>query len=265
MTHVVVIGDVHGNARALRSALAVARSGPLDRLVFLGDLLTYGHDVRGVLELVGEAQQALGAELIVGNHDQMYFDLARGERDYFERLPPWIRDSVELTLQALDMEVFEKRLAWCGSVTVAGIHIAHADPFDDGKWSYIASESDHQRAARALAETGFRAGVFGHTHRTRWYVGDPAGAVTDAALATPLVVPAGTVLVANAGAIGQPRDQRGIAAILRLEVGDEIRGIFERVDYDVEEHVEGIRNSGLPTSTIERLCAFFNNARRDHL
>jgi len=66
MSTIAVLGDVHGNARALRAALAQAHKGPFDRMVFLGDLLTYGHDVDEVLDLVAEAQEKDSATLLWG-------------------------------------------------------------------------------------------------------------------------------------------------------------------------------------------------------
>src|SRR5580765_3596669 len=100
MATIAVVGDVHGNARALRAALAQARKCSLDRMVFLGDLLTYGHDVDEVLDLVAEAQEKDGATLLVGNHDRLYVDIIDGRHDYFDRLPDWVKDTVNLTLEA---------------------------------------------------------------------------------------------------------------------------------------------------------------------
>ena len=91
MTTIVILSDVHGNARALRAALVQALRDPIDHLVFLGDLLTYGHDVQEVLDLVNEAQTKHDAVLLIGNHDQLYFDIAKGDSPYLDTLPEWIQ------------------------------------------------------------------------------------------------------------------------------------------------------------------------------
>jgi predicted phosphodiesterase len=258
MTNVVVIGDIHGNARALRSALDLADRGALDHLVFVGDLLTYGHDVQEVLELVGERQQR-GATLLLGNHDQMYMNLLAGERGYFERLPDWIKHSVDKTLDVLHGDAL-RALQWTEEVMHDGVLIAHANPFGGNDWTYLNALEQHQRAATILAARGLRAGVFGHTHRPRWFVGDPQTA-TDVDLLTTLVATVDTTLVANAGAVGQPRDQQKRSVILRLAIeSDRIEGVFEPVAYDVSAHLADVRRAGLPHATTEKLCSFFEDA-----
>ena len=57
----VALGDIPGNAPALRSALAEARRRGFDRLVIWGDLMTYGPETDELLDLykqqLGEYQQ----------------------------------------------------------------------------------------------------------------------------------------------------------------------------------------------------------------
>jgi len=259
MTCIVVIGDVHGNARALRAALDKARRGPVDRIVLVGDLLTYGHDVREVLGLVHDTQKREGTLLLIGNHDQMYMDLARGERAYFESLPDWIKHSVEKTLEELDVAEFRDQLEWREEVTLDGVLVSHAGPFGPGDWTYVDKPDTYERAARRIEERALRGGVFGHTHRARWYVGDAKSATNDVELDVPLR--AATSLIANAGAIGQPRDPRRRSLILRLAItAGEMVGVFEPIAYDVDAHIASLRRAGLPPATTERLCSFFKNA-----
>ena len=168
MTTVVVIGDVHGNAGALRAALAQASRGPMDHLVFAGDLLTYGHDVDEVLELVAGAQADHGATLLIGNRDQLYFDLARGDRGYAAKLPDWITESVELTLSVLDTAAFRDGLRWSSEHVVDGALFAHANPFGGRDWTYLNHPPELDRAAEVLAARRLSVGVFGHTHRPKW-------------------------------------------------------------------------------------------------
>jgi len=237
VTSVVVVGDVHGNARALRAALLQARSGPLDHLVFVGDLLTYGHDVSEVLDLVGEAQQKDGAVLLIGNHDQMYFDLAQGRRDYLDKLPAWIQDSVALTVKKFDPATLRERLRWSDEWWLGSALFAHANPFGPGDFRYLNSEDDCAAAVEALERRRATLGVFGHTHRAAWRQGE--------------------VILANAGSVGQPRDARG-SLILRVTLANgTARGSFEPIDYDVQGHVAELRRAELPETTIARLVSFF--------
>lgn len=261
MTTFVVVGDVHGNATALRSALALARSGPMDRLVFVGDLLTYGHDVDEVLALVGEAQVRDGAVLIIGNHDQLYFDIGDGRREGVERLPPWIQESVELTLETLGARSLRSSLSWTDELaTPEGMFVAHANPFAPESTQYLVNDEDAALAAAALARRNARVGVFGHTHRARWCGCGPQHAP---ALDVELHASSDEPLVVNAGAIGQPRDETGAAVIARITLHREkITARFERVSYDVDHHLSSIRRTRLSPSTQERLCGFFTRATR---
>ena len=237
MTSVVVIGDIHGNARALRAALAQAQAGPLDHIVFIGDLLTYGHDVEEVLDLVGETQERRDAILLIGNHDQMYFDLADGARQYLDKLPEWIKDSVTLTSQKFEPATLRGRFKWSPEWQLGKALFAHANPFGFRDYRYLNSAEDHAAAVQALAERDLHLGVFGHTHRPLW-------------------IP-GPITLANAGSVGQPRDAQG-SVILRVNLQrDAVTGAFERLAYDVEAHVKELLRTPLPDATKQRLCGFF--------
>jgi predicted phosphodiesterase len=248
--HVVVLGDIHGNGRALRAALDQAARGPMDRLIFLGDLLTYGHDVDQVLDLVSEAQATWDATLLTGNHDQLYSDLARGERGYADKLPDWITESVAYTRTRLDDRRFAA-LRWSEELIVDGALFAHANPFGFGDWGYLNHPVELARAAETLTTRGLTLGVFGHTHRPKWDR-------TDVTAGTRTTTPRTKPIVANAGAVGQPRDRHAQALILRLELtAESATATFEAVTYDVAAHVAALRASGLSAATVDKLASFF--------
>jgi hypothetical protein len=197
----------------------------------------------------------------------MYFDLANGDRSYFASLPSWIQESVELTLEKVDLEAFRSQLTWTREYVPEGERIGyfHANPFGVTDWSYLNASDEHTRACEVLAERGIRLGVVGHTHRARWYLfGDQPSATTEVSFDQPYVVPTGTVVIANAGAIGQPRDRRGAAGILRVDVHDSdskrITGRFERIAYKVEDHVAALHASGLKPTSIDKLVSFFRRS-----
>ncbi len=262
MTSFGVVGDVHGNARALRAALAKLREAPLDHLIFIGDLLTYGNDVGEVLDLVEDAQRTSNATLLVGNHDQMYFDVAEGERTYFEKLPPWIRESVELTLERLDMNRFRTRLRWSVEHRVDDVYFAHANPFGPGDWAYLNTDDDLEKARVALEAKKVAIGVFGHTHRPRWCVSSRASAPREVPRDIAVSASRDETVVANAGSVGQPREDGASAVVMRfMTTNDGAEATFSSLDYDVAGHLASLLSAGMTEATTARLCAFFAKPR----
>jgi hypothetical protein len=72
----IVVGDVHGCLAELEELLAVAGYAPgRDRLVLLGDLLDRGPDPVGVVRTA----RALGAECVLGNHEEKHLRWAAHE------------------------------------------------------------------------------------------------------------------------------------------------------------------------------------------
>jgi predicted phosphodiesterase len=254
--------DIHANARALRRALELARRGPMDRLIVLGDLLTYGFDVAEVIDLIGDAQHREDATLLVGNHDQLYFDLADGNTTYYERLPHWIRESADHVLATLDVTSL-RSLHWAPEMRMGGTLFAHANPFASGDWTYLNTQEDNARAASTLIDRGCSVGVFGHTHRRQVFP-DNQGSLSHV-LSNGQVVEGGLLTaspsIVNPGAIGQPRGAPGGSSFTRLHIGSSIHVEFVEVDYDVVSHVEAIRRSPLSEPTKDRLASFFEPLR----
>lgn len=234
---IAVLSDIHGNARALEAALDQL-GAKIDRFVILGDLLTYGPDVALVLDLVDGLLND-GAALILGNHDQMYLDLANGNRDYYSRLPSWLQESVDFTAKQLDVDRF-RSLPWVPELTIGDIYFSHANPFGPGDWTYLNHEPEKSRARAVLQKRDSSMGVFGHSHRA--FI-DPPSAQTR---------------LANPGSVGQPRSPDRRSTLLVLTVNDEnVNGCIEVIAYDVAAHMDAIMDSSLSNSTSLKLCGYF--------
>jgi predicted phosphodiesterase len=259
----VALGDVHANARAFGAALKQARRRPYDRLVILGDLLTYGPDVAQVLDLMADAQRRDQAELLIGNHDQLYFDLALGDSSYYETLPPWVRETVDWTLQRVDPSAMHSRFEWLDELAVGRWLFAHANPFGHGDWRYLSSTEDCCSAAAHLKDRGFAGGVFGHVHRPRLALTSTDGATVERESARRLSIAldrfdAGTV-VAVAGSVGQPRGMGPAASLLRLRVTSTAIDLeVEPVPYDVNAHIGDLNAMGVSDETRRKLLSFFS-------
>jgi hypothetical protein len=218
--------------------------------------------VQQTLEIVHSRMGDGRAVVLLGNHDVIYRDILSGrDSSYASSLPAWIRESVDWTVDRIRDSHWHE-LQFEQDVTIAGIVFSHANPFGPEQWMYLNTEDEHFHAALKLRDRGASVGVFGHTHRIKWYSlnGDVgafrahlSGAVDD-----------GAVHILNAGAVGQPRDPLEVSpSVLWLNVDvDSGRGSarsFERqmFEYDVGSHLRNIQRSGLSTATVSRLVDFF--------
>lgn len=260
-----IISDVHGNAFAFRAALRLARRRGFDRLVILGDLLTYGCEPLAVLDLTHEAVERDRALLIKGNHDQLYIDLAAGERGYYESLPGWLRETVDWTRAAVGGRDLGAAFPWIDRRASGGLLLAHANPFPYGDWTYLNAPAEVASAARVLQGEGAAVGVFGHTHRASLALLGPDGQLhlsapaADQRLELPLgPAPGGASLViANPGSVGQPRDAARASTVLFLERTGQGLGLeYARVCYDVDAHKGGIMTAALSPATKAKLLGY---------
>ena len=182
---------------------------------------------------------ARGATLTLGNHDQLYLDLASGDRAYADRLPAWLRESAEQTFAAIDPARL-RALPWTAEVAIGPVFIAHANPFAYGDWTYL-------EGADPLCPRRGRA--------------DRARRRASACSATPTApASSGTgATICNTGSIGQPRNRERASTFLVLEISDarDVSAAIEPISYDVDAHVRNLRASGLTAPTVARLCAFF--------
>ncbi|AMK25091.1 metallophosphoesterase [Sphingobium sp. TB-6] len=235
---IAALTDIHAASDSLQLALTAARREGFDRMLILGDLLTYGVQPLETLELVQGAAARDGAVLVRGNHDLLYQESPAAEAVRAD-LPDWLRESIDWTDAHIPpgcMKAFDWRDSWSQGPLFA----AHANPFDFGDWRYIRSAQEAEEAAAMVAVRGFRYGLFGHVHRHRRYDCDAATIFTLASL-------------------GQPRDDRDRTPKWAMI---EIRGDFvtiesRDIDFDPEDQMHAIRATTLSAPTQERLCRFF--------
>lgn len=82
----IAFGDVHGCVHALDAVLEEIQVQPQDQLVFLGDLIDFGHESAAVLDRVLELQQQCRVVVVQGNHEEMLLEAFRSE----EALNSWM-------------------------------------------------------------------------------------------------------------------------------------------------------------------------------
>lgn len=108
-----------------------------------------------------------------------------------------------------------------------------------GRWVYYALDRSDAFCLKMAAHAGARAGdvlCFGHTH-VPWYR------------------EAGGIHFVNTGSVGRPKDGDWRAGYVVLDVSGDIPAVdFVRVEYDLDAAVRGIRASGLPDDSADRLA-----------
>lgn len=242
-----IIGDIHGNAAALREAIAATDRAGYDRRVFIGDLLTYGVEIEATLDLMLEATARNDTVLLRGNHDVLYDRLLDGKTDVPDN---WVGAHMRWTLPQIPADRW-RALPFRDEIVTGGLICAHANPFGRHDWTYLNTPQDHAQAAAALAFRGLRAGVFGHTHRAKVYsTRQPVGFLE--AGQAPRTHCSG-IVVLNAGSIGQPRASAPREVILWLDAAqDGFTHAFVPLAYDVAAHTGAIRRSDLPMQVKAR-------------
>lgn len=79
----IAIGDVHGCLAALDALLTDIQPQPDDTLVFLGDYVDRGPNVRGVLDRLIDLRRQCRLVPLLGNHDEMLLQVHDGRTELY--------------------------------------------------------------------------------------------------------------------------------------------------------------------------------------
>jgi predicted phosphodiesterase len=252
-----VIGDIHANLFALNAAIDAIEKSECNELIFLGDMLTYGVDVIGVVEKIQTISQTQNTILLRGNHDAMYLSSSKTEMsDYVNNLPNWIRESVIYTDKILAKNTFDL-LPFVDSYESCGIYFAHANPYGENDWRYINTDADHVYASSILQNLKMNGGVFGHTHRPKYYLNGKVTEVVSSDIERFSIYGQETPCIVNAGSIGQPRSKVK-PHVLILDIDDDYITIkFKEIYYNISLHIDNLKKCGLSKETVGKLISFF--------
>ena len=258
MTRYAVVGDIHGNERALDAALSATDELGFDQRIFIGDLLTYGMSVGPIVEKMAKLSQNADTVVLRGNHDFIYDQLLQGDSPYKNGLPAWLQNSIDITFDQIDPDAWAQVL-FQDSYLSEKIYFSHANPFGQRDWRYLNAQSDFDEAAQTLRVNQACAGVFGHTHRVAaFYRGmHPIPlSQTDAFLAK-LDVLRRDPIVLNCGSVGQPRDKINREHVLWIEISAQtFKCWFQPIFYDVDGHLSDLDNSDLIPEAKEHIRGF---------
>lgn len=237
-----ILADVHANLPALEAVVESVRRVGVDRMLVAGDLVGYGpHPNECVKRLHDE-----NAICVAGNHD-----LYASGRLIPDRLPAFVRASVEWTGSQLHADVRARLGALPTVATVGDVVVAHGSVDDPEE--YVTKRSAVERACSKAERVspGVRTLVLGHTHRQTLFTGNERGFrqakfIADADLARP-----SGVHLLNPGSVGQSR-QREPQPLARFAILDAAAAslVFRAVRYDTEATRLALRRAGLPETLL---------------
>ena len=238
----LVISDMHANLEALEATLA--KAGPHDAVLVLGDLVGYGADPNAVIERIRQ---------LPGSHDHPR-QPRQSRRRYRERRGVQSPREAGDHLDGVDPDPQQPRLAGRaagGPVNIdPWVEICHGSPFDEDV--YIFDDLDARRALLVRERTLC---LFGHTHVPAVFkfdidfhpVGPPRGETFR------LLLDDAAKYLVNCGAVGQPRDGDPRAAFGMLDTDRRTLTVI-RVPYDVATAQAKIIAAGLPEVLAQRLA-----------
>jgi len=237
---IALLSDVHGNLPAFEAVLADVDDAGVEEIWCLGDLVGYGAEPDGCVELAQERCDLC----LAGNHDLV----VTGEIDLGDfsssaaAAAQWTRDNI-------GAEALEFLSSLKPQADDRDIGLYHASPRDP-VWEYVLSTWQADECMDLMKK---RVGAVGHSHVALWFKrsgeGNVEGAPAEGGLEQDLTD--GEWLL-NPGAVGQPRDGDPRAAWLLLDT-EGWSADWRRVEYEIDRAAEAIEEAGLPSVLGQRL------------
>lgn len=240
---IALLADIHSNLEALNACLKHASQNGAGRYAFLGDLVGYGADPQGVID-ISARYAADGAIVVKGNHDAAVEKRAGYMNDAATETIEWTRKVL-----AEDRKVFLATLPLC--IREGQMCFVHASAASPERWDYVDSPAAAQKCAEA-AQTPYT--FCGHVHDQVLYFQGAGGKMSAfrPQQGSPVFVRDHRRWVALVGSVGQPRDRNPAAAYALFDtVREQIT--FHRVAYDHLAAGRKIRQAGLPGSIAYRV------------
>ena len=250
----VVINDIHANYYALTEVSKTLAKFEFDKLIILGDILTYGVLVQETIDILKQFEQKYECIFIKGNHDQIYFDYQKGKEYQYKPFPPFINESVLYTAEKLDCS-FENMFNWRESFLWKNVLFTHANMYSYGNWSYLNTEDEFLKNYEELEKRNLRGAIFGHTHRAKYQTYQNGKPQAELSALTKKIEIGSSFLLTN-GSLGQPRSSN--ASFLICELTDN-NCTFESkvINYDIKAHCRSLIESSLSFETQTKLLNFY--------
>jgi len=231
---ILVISDLHANWPALE---AIVAAEAFDRVIVVGDLVSYGPHPREVVDWVREHATIT----VRGNHDDA---LACGSDC---RCAPASKPlalatrAVHRTLLGPEQVGFLGGLPQTATLDASGCRLfaVHASPRDHFYRYTLTPDAPDQHLREETEGVPADIVLLGHTH-------------------LPMARRVDGRLVVNPGSVGQPRDGNPHAAYAVIEDGDVT---LKRIDYDVERTIRDLRAMPIPAAIVDGLTSILRAGR----
>lgn len=236
-----ILGDIHSNLSALKTALAYFERQSVDRVLSVGDVVGYGGAPGECIELLRD----VGAIVVKGNHDAA----CTGELDDL-CFNSYARQAVRWTRTQLEPD----QLEWLRELPLTArtehCEVAHGTLHEPEKYEYLLGIAD---ALPSLEVMTTPICFVGHSH-IPISVLQPIEAPDRVAYSpdTELDLSESKRAIINVGSVGQPRDEDPRLAIGLYDSAERwVR--LDRLEYDIERERQRILAQGLPPVLADRL------------
>ena len=237
----LIVSDVHSNLEALQSVIdhAQREAGGFDQIWQLGDLVGYGPDPAGCIDLLHQYDH-IG---VAGNHD-----LAVVEKIGLENFNMYASAAARWTMSQLTEDHANYLRGLPLRVESHDFTMAHGSPRDP-VWEYLVTASV---AASNFSHFSTKRCLVGHSHLP--FVCKPDGNSAlfyDFPVDLPVQLREDRLII-NPGSVGQPRDGLPSASYALFDSKVSMITHF-RTEYDVVSTQERMREHNLSRYLIDRL------------
>lgn len=222
-----VMSDIHANPWALERALADAREQGAEKFVCLGDVVGYGPDAVGAVELA----RSVFDVALMGNHDAATVGLISSWNFRPEAKAGFLRHGIELGAEALSW-LRGLPHVYRGELFAA----AHGSLVNPEAFAYILREGDALAAFEAMDATPLL--FVGHTHLSLAVERTGRSRVRVRA-ADRLELSGKSAYIVNAGSVGYPRNEP--ESVYALYDSDQGTVIWRRLPFDYGNYVARMR------------------------
>lgn len=228
---IAVISDIHGHLISLEAVLDEINKRSVDSMICCGDITAFGPRPLEVLDMLGSQKNI---QIIRGNTDRWMEIILNGKTGDEEKVIYNVQPALKWTLEKLGSmtESYFQKYPPSVEIGTEGLrtYVRHAGLHSDTKG--LLPGSDLGDLSATLEEDKCDIFLCGHTH-------------------IPFTKKKGRTTFVNAGSTAYPFDSipRPSWALLEIENKTSKVEIF-RVDYDIEESVTDLKNSGMPMADV---------------